>query len=94
MEDSTISGIDEKGGPRFTETRKNANYLAARIREYWIKQGYPGIQVEVVSQDGADGHGPLYSIVTNIGSSGWPPKEKSPDKPPGHIAELIKLYTR
>jgi hypothetical protein len=92
MEESSIRF--EKREPRFTETRKKANYLAARIREYWIKQGYPGIEVEVISQDGADGHGPLYSIVTNIGATGWPPKEKSPVKQPERMAELVKLYTR
>jgi hypothetical protein len=94
MVESTIRGVDEKRELRFAEMRKNADYLAARIREYWIKQGYPGVEVEVISQDGADGHGPLYSVVTNIGASGWPPKEKRPDKPPEHIAELIKIYTR
>jgi hypothetical protein len=75
MVGSTISRF-EKSEARFGDARKNANYLAARIREYWIKQGYPGIEVTVVSEDGADGHGPLYSILTNIGVSGWPPKEK------------------
>jgi hypothetical protein len=94
MVESTISLIEEKREQRFTEMRKNANYLAARIREYWTKQGYQGIEVEVIYQDGLDGRGPLYSIVTNIGASGWPPKGKSPDKQPERIAELIKLYTR
>jgi hypothetical protein len=94
MDESTIRMLDEKREARFTQMRKKANYLAARIREYWIKQGYPDIKVEVISRDGADGHGPLYSIVTNIGVSGWPPKEKSSDKQPERMAELIKLYTR
>jgi hypothetical protein len=77
MEDSTIRKLDEKRERQFAEARKTANDLVERIREYWIRQGYPDIEVEVVSQDGTDGHGPLYSIMTNIGVSGWPPKEKS-----------------
>jgi hypothetical protein len=77
MVESTIRIADEKRERRLADARKAANDLVERIRKYWIKQGYPDIEVEVVSQDGTDGHGPLYSIVTNIGVSGWPPKEKS-----------------
>jgi hypothetical protein len=55
----------------------SANAMATQIREYWREKGYYGIQTFVVPSFTPVGrHGPveIYSIRSNIGPLGYPPK--------------------
>lgn len=42
--------------------------LARQVKDKWIKDGYTGIKVEVVSRAGR------YGLNSNIGCTGFPPR--------------------
>lgn len=55
-----------------------ARLLAQRIRQYWLEQGYPGIQTKLDAVDIQNvklgGEAILYCVRSNIGPDGFPPK--------------------
>lgn len=61
-------------------SQKGALLLAARIKTYWIKAGYRGIQVSIERRTDMPeyipsnpNYGDVFAIKTNIGPLGYPP---------------------
>ena len=71
----TIPARDGEGGAMINE--RGAEQLASRIREYWIGRGYLGILAEpvvVVDRFRSRNRHWIWSVRTNIGPDGFPPR--------------------
>ena len=62
---------------RFLGSRADAEKLADQINNYWHLRSYYGIRVQVVQSDyktNKDHNGTLWTICSNIGPQGYPPR--------------------
>lgn len=55
-------------------TRSGATKLRDKIESYWLRRGYPGVRVQVVTLPGFDA--PHFGLKSNI-VNGFPPRHSA-----------------
>jgi hypothetical protein len=66
---STMSGKNDGDSFCFSGAIK----LAEKIREYWIKRGFPKIKTQIVKTENNSYIGPIYVVRSNT-LNGFPPR--------------------